>query len=53
MMETLSSTLSVFSNPAFQAGLQKFIDGLGRFASKVIEAIPQVIDWFKAISVAK
>ena len=48
MIETLSSTLnSVFSNPAFQAGLQKFIDGLGRFASKVIEAIPQVIDWFR------
>jgi len=48
MMEKLSSTLnSLFSDPAFQAGLQKFIDGLGRFASKVIEAIPQVIDWFK------
>lgn len=51
MMETLSSTLnSVFSNPAFQAGLQKFIDGLGRFASKVIEAIPQVIDWFRKMA---
>jgi phage-related protein len=48
MMEKLSSTLnSLFSDPAFQAGLQKFIDGLGRFASKVIEAIPQVIDWFR------
>ncbi len=51
MIETLSSTLnSVFSNPAFQAGLQKFIDGLGRFASKVIEAVPQVIDWFRKMS---
>ena len=48
MIETLSSTLnSIFSNPAFQAGLQRFIDGLGRFASKVIEAIPQVIEWFR------
>lgn len=50
MMETLSSTLNkLFSDPAFQAGLQRFIDGLGRFASKVIEAIPQVIDWFKRL----
>lgn len=50
MMETLSATLnSLFSDPAFQAGLQRFIDGLGRFASKVIEAIPQVIDWFKRL----
>jgi hypothetical protein len=47
MIEKLSSTLnSVFSNPAFQAGLQKLINGLGRFASKVVEVIPQVIDWF-------
>lgn len=51
MIEKLSSTLnSVFSDPAFQVGLQKFIDGLGRFASKVMEAIPQVIDWFKRMS---
>ena len=48
VMTTLSATLNnLFSDPAFQAGLQKFIDGLGRFASKAVEAIPQVIDWFK------
>ena len=51
MMEKLSSTLNtLFSDPAFQAGLQRFIDGLGRFASKVIEAIPQVIDWFRKMA---
>jgi len=50
VMTTLSSTLNkLFSDPAFQAGLQKFIDGLGRFASKVIESIPLVIDWFKRL----
>ena len=50
VMTTLSSTLNkLFSDPAFQAGLQKFIDGLSRFASKVVEAIPQVIDWFKRL----
>ena len=51
MMETLFSTINgLFSDPAFQAGLQRFIDGLGRFASKVIEAIPQVIDWFRKMA---
>jgi len=51
IMTTLSGTLnSLFSNPAFQAGLQRFIDGLGRFASKVVESIPLVIDWFRRMS---
>ena len=50
VMTTLSSTLNgLFSDPAFQEGLQKFIDGLGRFAEKAIEAIPKVIDWFKKV----
>ena len=50
VMTTLSSTLnSLFSDPAFQAGLQNFIDGLSRFASKAVEAIPQIIDWFKRL----
>ena len=51
VIEKLSEFLNnLFSDPAFQSGLQKFIDGLSAFASKAVEAIPQIIDWFKRLA---
>ena len=50
MMETLFSTINgLFSDPAFKVGLQNVIDGVGRFATKVIEYIPKVVDWLKRL----
>lgn len=48
LMTTLSSTINgLFSDPAFQAGLQNFIAGLTNLVNTVITGFPQVLAWFQ------
>jgi hypothetical protein len=51
LMTTLTQTVSgLFANPAFQAGLQNFINGVAGLAQQVITYIPQVIAWFEQVA---
>ena len=50
-MTALQSTINkIAADPAFQEFLQKAVDALGAFATKVIENIPVVIDTFQKVA---